>query len=63
MLILVLQVHRGRRVLALRQNPGAKDFSREPHILQMGREDVSSPGSQPAGLALSWLHESGLSVV
>lgn len=34
-----------------RQNTGANDFSREPHILQMGREDVSSPGLQPAGLA------------
>lgn len=34
-----------------RQNTGANDFSGEPHILQMGREDVSSPGLQPAGLA------------
>lgn len=34
-----------------RQNTGANDFSREAHILQVGRGDVSSPGLQPAGLA------------
>lgn len=34
-----------------KKNTGANDFSREPHILQTGREDVSSPGLQPAGLA------------
>lgn len=45
-----------------KKNTGANDFSREPHILQTGREDVSSPGLQPAGLAsllralCCWIH-------